>query len=740
MKKIIFMIMFVLLIIGSTTVWADDVSVLPLLSELNIMVGDENGDLHLDSLVTRAEFTKMTVASSTYRNTVAKGLKTSSYKDVSATHWAAPYIKVGVDNGLCKGYTDSTFRPENNVKYEEAVTMLLRILGYNDDDFGNSWPYGQLGLAENLGLTDNVKCTIGEELTRKKVAVLVYNTLNTKIKNSSQKLIGDFDIQKIDDAILVCVNSTWKNEVYTSKGVFEFGSAISTDDIGKYGDLYIESDKTVVAFIPVNSGILPQKHIVYSTLDNKVITYNDNKINSIEIPLSTVVYEKDAKITYGAVKAEMGDLLYICRKPNNDIDYIIYEKGTVEGPFTVTSGYSMQKYSGSRILRDGESVSLNEIQQNDIVYFIPDLNTVFSYSNKVTGVYEKAEPNKDTPAYITVSGKSYKIESGTAFEKLSSSGNFKYGDTVTLLLGKNNDVCDVLELDSEQTNVYGYMFETGTKEYIKSDLTKATTMYIKIVTADGKVNEYQTDRNYKNSENSVRKIVFTDGKARLENVSSGNIQGTFDWNKKTLGDMILANNIKILDVSTTDSNEYGNYITVFPARLDGVKLLKEDVLYFEKNEKNQIESLILNNVTGDMYSYGIVKKAENTNNSFMLAGNYESYINGNLVNYTVSGVVFNVRSGQVAQFTFGKSGELANIKPLILINGNITEVNKTSLKSGNTKYPLSDNVQVYLKDNNNNYTIIPIGDITDGKDYDLTAYYDKAVSSGGRVRVIVAKP
>ncbi|MBR3934588.1 MAG: S-layer homology domain-containing protein [Clostridia bacterium] len=740
MKKIIAIFLLFATITGSVTAMANATSQLPLLSELNIMVGDESGNLHLDRLVTRAEFTKMIVASSAYRNTVAKGLKTSSYKDVSATHWAASYIKVGVDNGLCKGYTDATFRPENNVKFEEAVTMLLRILGYNDEDFGNSWPYGQLGLAENLGLTDGVQCTVGEELTRKKVAILVYNTLNTKMKNSTQKLISDFDIQKIEDVILISVNNTRKNEVYTSKGVFEFDSGIGSDDIGKYGDLYIESGKDVVAFIPDTDEISTQKHIVYSTLEDNVITYSGNKINSIEIPLNTTVYEKDAKITYGTVKVEMGDVLYICRKPNNDIDYIIYEKGVVEGPFTATSAYDMQKYSDSRILRDGESITFNGIQQNDIIYYVPDLNAVFCYSNKVTGVYEKAEPNKDTPAYITVSGKSYKIESAAAFEKLSSAGDFKYGDTVTLLLGKNNDVCDVMGTGSEQTDVCGYMFETGTKEYTKSDLNKITSMYIKIVTPDGRVNEYQTDKNYEKYKNSVRRIVFADGKAIAENVSSAKIQGIFDWNKKTLGDMILANNIKILDVSTTDSNEYGNYITVFPARLDGVKLLKEDVLYFEKNEKNQIESMILNNVTGDMYSYGIVKKAENTNNSFMLAGNYESYINGNLVNYTVSGVVFNVRSGQVAQFTFGKSGELANIKPLILINGNITEVNKTSLKSGNTKYPLSDNVQVYLKDNNNNYTIIPIGDITDGKDYDLTAYYDKAVSSGGRVRVIVAKP
>ena len=108
-----------------------------LLVELNIMVGDSNGDLNLDDLVSRAEFTKMIVAMSPYRNSVASNLKTSSYKDVPASHWAAPYIKVGVDNGLCKGYSDATFRPDSTVTYEDAITTLLRISGNTDSDFSN---------------------------------------------------------------------------------------------------------------------------------------------------------------------------------------------------------------------------------------------------------------------------------------------------------------------------------------------------------------------------------------------------------------------------------------------------------------------------------------------------------------------------------------------------------------------------------------------------------------------------
>ena len=58
---------------------------------------------------------------------------------------------------------------------------------------------------------------------------------------------------------------------------------------------------------------------------------------------------------------------------------------------------------------------------------------VMAYSNKVSGIFEKATPNRDIPTSITVSGKEYTLEGSTAFNKVYSCGSFEYGDTVTLL-------------------------------------------------------------------------------------------------------------------------------------------------------------------------------------------------------------------------------------------------------------------------------------------------------------------
>ena len=95
------------------------------------------------------------------------------------------------------------------------------------------------------------------------------------------------------------------------------------------------------------------------------------------------------------------------------------------------------------VMRGGVKASMSDLQSDDIVYYSPNLNIVLAYTDKVTGVYENASPTKDAPASVTVSGTDYPVESVEAFNDLSSSGKYNYGDTVTLLLGRNRAVAGV---------------------------------------------------------------------------------------------------------------------------------------------------------------------------------------------------------------------------------------------------------------------------------------------------------
>lgn len=744
MKKNIVILLFLVLLGSVSSTYASQVNVadvMPLLSELKIMVGDENGDYQLDREVLRSEFTKVAVASSSYKDTVAPTLKTSSYKDVPATHWAAPYIRAGIDAGFCKGYLDSTFRPNNTVTFEEAVTMMLRVLGYSEDDFGNSWPYGQVGMAENLGLSDGMDKSIGETMSRSDVALLVYNTLNTKMKNQTVRLLYIFDTVKEEDVALISIDKdSWNEKVFTSSGSYKVKGRVSNSDIGKHGDIYVKDADKIIAFVPYSSNNEPERHVVYSTLGSDIITYKDNVLTTLTVSPSTVVYEEETKSSYSLIssKIEMGDVLYVQKKNNGDTDYIIYEDGKVEGPFTIASAIDIGTYAGAEILRNGEKVSESDIMTNDIAYFSPELNMVMLYSNKVTGVYENASPNKDMPTHVTVSGYSYKIESSKAFEKLSSSGGFKFGDTITLLLGKNNEIADVIKTSEATNTVYGYLYETGMKEFAKSDLSRYTDFYIKIVSSDGKVLEYRTDRDYKEYKNSVKRITFEDGVAKVWSVNGGyNISGEFDWENRRLGTEVLAGDVKILDVADVGVSDSGAYVSVFPVRLDGVKISSDKILFAQRNDKNQISELILKDITGDCYSYGVVKQAKVSDSQFSLMSNYTFVVDGEEKSFMVTDAAFGVYNNQVVKLLVTDKGILQKAVAINKINERITEISNISITAGDKKYPLHDKLKVYKKISGS-YIEIPLSDIVESKEYSVSAYYDKSPEYGGNVRIIIA--
>ena len=57
---------------------------------------------------------------------------------------------------IIAGYADGLFHPDRTVTVGQAVTILLRMLGYKDEDVGGVWPDSYMSEAATLGLTDGV--------------------------------------------------------------------------------------------------------------------------------------------------------------------------------------------------------------------------------------------------------------------------------------------------------------------------------------------------------------------------------------------------------------------------------------------------------------------------------------------------------------------------------------------------------------------------------------------------------
>lgn len=155
---------------------------------LDIMVGDENGNLNLDQSVTRAQFITMAIKASPMGEQVGEAA-TSPYPDVPRRHWSAGYVAAAVQMGLISGYLDGTFRPDNRITLAEGVTIVLKLLGYTSSDFSGAYPTAQMSLYRSLDLDEGVVTEKSDEdMTRLDAMYLFYNLLSTKNKSGQYHL------------------------------------------------------------------------------------------------------------------------------------------------------------------------------------------------------------------------------------------------------------------------------------------------------------------------------------------------------------------------------------------------------------------------------------------------------------------------------------------------------------------------------------------------------------------------
>ncbi len=413
----------------------------------------------------------------------------------------------------------------------------------------------------------------------------------------------------------------------------------------------------------------------------------------------------------------------------------------MKGPVTVYNDNWHQAFSvdgNVTVMRNGIRCSADDVENYDIVYYSPELNMVMAYNKRVTGIYESATPNKDQLTSVIISGVTYQVESADAFSALSSGGDVAYGDTVTVLLGKDGGIAGVMTAGKKDT-VIGYFSSAGVKEYTNVNGEVYSNYYVEIIGTDGQSFEYAAKRDYRESEslNRVVRVHFSDGLVYVTGYSGSTISGTVDASSRTIGNRKVAQNVNILDVVQASTNNAGGYASVFLQRLDGMQLSNSGVLYYETNKNGEISDLILNDLTGECYAYGLVTEATSRSVGMNVSGNYSYDIGGVAGSITTNGSMFLVSNGQAVQMLMA-NGRPQNMKPLNKLSASIKEVEGDALIGTNgTRYLLSDGVVVYKK-KMYDYTIIPLSELMVG-DYRITAYHDKDMNRGGRIRIIIAE-
>lgn len=263
-KKVISLLLISLLVLSCfSTAFASSMNNNKIneLVQKGYITGYGDGSLGLNNKITRAEFaTIIARAVEAQENSISTiRYVDSGFKDVNPVAWYNPYVVIASTRGIINGYPDGTFKPDKDVSYQEAITMLVRTVlePYEKlivDNSGN-YPQNYIAKAQELGLLKDVVILDAKlQADRYTVFTMLYNVLELQEQNkpiveepkypvfftitdsSNNLLINDVDI---------IVKNENNNEIKSDNGIYNLQSGNYTFTITKEGYRGIKGQFTV---------------------------------------------------------------------------------------------------------------------------------------------------------------------------------------------------------------------------------------------------------------------------------------------------------------------------------------------------------------------------------------------------------------------------------------------------------------------------------------------------------------
>ena len=367
------------------------------------------------------------------------------------------------------------------------------------------------------------------------------------------------------------------------------------------------------------------------------------------------------------------------------------------------------------------------IQNQDVVYWNAAMKTLWVYSNRVSGSIQALEPSSSAPSSVTVAGRTCGIETSAAAYELSDLGRYSLGDTVTLLLGRDGAVAAVAEGAASASERIGVVTAIENAAYSDGKGGTYTARTVVVLATDGRTYRYENKTGMK--EGSLVRVITESqtGAVTLRPITAASLSGKVNTTGTKVGSYSLAQDVEILDVN----DAYG--IRIYPSRLSGVSLSGDMVKYYSVNSSGEIDRMILNDATGDVYQYGILTDMTVEDAGLSAYYSYEIDLGGVTGTISSSTTRYPVSEGPIRV----KGTAQAPEKIYSLISANRGEISGNQFVAGNQKYTLSDHLAVY-EVRNGAYYLSSLAQVKDSG-FALTGWYDKTDASGGRIRVIVAR-
>ncbi len=416
---------------------------------------------------------------------------------------------------------------------------------------------------------------------------------------------------------------------------------------------------------------------------------------------------------------------------NGEVNYSSLVHADTKGPYVASAAGTLTlpfDTAGITVSRNGAASSLSAVNAYDVYYYNTNLRAVWVYSDRATGTLTGLSPSKTAPTSATVAGVTYAIGTSAATYKLSSQGEFAEGDLVTLLLGMEGDVVDVISAQDSEAVYHGVVVSSA-KNASSSSVSASVQVTTQVACADGTVRTFYHSGGALSSGKLVTVSVTASG-TTVQSMSNKSLSGTVNSSGTKFAGYAFSDSVQILD---TDQN--GGYVRIYPSRLAGFSLDSDDVRYYTLDGDGAINCLILNQVTGDTWTYAYLTKVEKSTGDSVSAS-YEYMLNGTSYSFSSNNTVYSADVGGAALIY--KNGSLSSMRQLT--SATVTDLSALSATAGGKQYALAEDVQVLLTDSSGSrgYYATTLSAIN-LSDYTVKGWYDNlGCSAGGRIRILVA--
>ncbi len=745
------------------------------LRTMGVIDGLPGGTYNPGGSLTRAEFCKLVVLVMDRGDEVDAYATKTLFPDVSSAHWARGYVnlaasisvggtadKDGAVTGasrLIMGIGDGTFAPNRTITYAEAATILLRVLGYASQANTN-WPSGALSTAKSVGLADGLpSLAASASLTRGQAALLFYNMLLTNISGTKSIYASSLGEAVPQSLLLNCDakaadGTSGAVQIAGKEAVMPAANNPASFFQGKSGTAVYDKAGLFLTFLPDRGA--SNSAVITKSASASGLTLSDGTVLSLSA--STPVWQNGTKSTYGESWAKLdrsGVTLMVYYTAAGAVDYLYVNTASSSGGamvnYSQTSGNPFLSLvggdSGYVIYKNGSRATSGDIKQYDVATYDPTTRSLLVSDLRLSGVYEAATPNTSVPTKIKVLGAEFDVLE-SAWDTLR---NFQVGASITLLFTADGMVAGAVSSSECRANAIGIASLDG---------TTATVTLLDSVLPQLKGTAVGSNIGYLDGQLVSVSYGGQGGTLSLSRLSSNSVPGALSVSGKTLGTKALADTVHIYDRVGRSP-----LVEVELSDIPFLTVAVNDITYARTDYAGKIDLIVLDDVTGDAYQYGIVSVSSNTedvpvdsdkdkdgdgkddktkeplpttkvttitttfrnaNGSFSIESGSATYSGGEFIGWAV------------ANSADGKNNTLAGTVKLTATVGFTRQAIDTasnSLTVNGMTLPISSDVQCYNKRNGSWFG--SLNELMSSAN-SFTAYYDRSPNEGGKVRVIVA--